>query len=177
VTRLLRALLAGILLSSLFVAASASPAVAVIQTVQCLGTYEATYNPGMTFEQQEINSTTSSDYTCTSTDPTIEGTSTGVHATIDTSCLELLRLPSAGQTTLTWNTGETTVYRWNATGSHVDETTFVYVVGEVVAGKFLGARVFRVSASVPSELESQCRSSEGLTHVEGNATLTITKLL
>lgn len=178
--RLLQSAIAGALVSSLFLAVGASPAAAVVQLAACSGEYEASYNPGVNYEVQEIQSFTTSTYDCTLIS-VLEVTHTTatvvVGATITTSCLDLLEAPGSGQGSLTWGTGETTVYDWTATASQAGDTTVVTVIGTVVAGKFLGAKIVRASTFVQQTLESECGSPDGLTYVQGDATLTVTKLL
>lgn len=177
--RLLRMILGTALLLPIGLAASASPAAAFGKVTHCSGTYLETYEPGITNTPQDVQATTSSNYTsCTSTDHSITSASSATGGTIpDAACVDLFQPPSSGQTTLTWNTGETTVYNWTATAVQLGDTTLVIVTGTVIAGKFLGAKILRKNTFIQQTLESQCATSQGLQQTSGPATLTITKLL
>jgi hypothetical protein len=145
--------------------------------VLCSGSYETTYNPGLTFEAQDVEVTAHTSYNCLLHPKVASGSAqAGPFTQTDASCVDLLQGVSSGLTTVTWNTGETTTYAWQATAAQIGGNVVVTATGTVVAGKFLGKAVLRQTVAFQSEIQSACGSENGLEQVSGSATLSITGL-
>lgn len=175
--RWMRALATGILVlgisASLTAAIAASASATTLLT--CTGSYQINYDPGLTYTPQNVNFSATSTYSpCVGSQTVSSGESHASGGPIPSlSCLDLLSGFDAGQTTVTWNTGETTQYNWTSTSVEVGGNDVTTTVGRVVSGKYNGAHVLRVSVSSLGTLLNACSSPGGLQTETGTVSLTI----
>ncbi|MEV0323025.1 hypothetical protein ACIBKX_32845 [Streptomyces sp. NPDC050658] len=167
----------GIALSACLLQASPAAAVTLLN---CTGSYSTTYDPGLTYDPQPVTYDTSSTYgqpggLCLGGGAVKSGTSSLTDAQLPSaSCVDLLGSTVTGETTVTWNTGETSRYTWSSTAADVLGTLVTTTTGTVVEGKYLGGSVQRISIAPNLQvLENACNSPQGLTSDSGTVTLTI----
>jgi hypothetical protein len=172
--RLIPALGAGILLLVSMVIVSAAPATAGITLLSCTGSYHTTYDPGLTYTPQTVEFSTTNNYTiCLLSPPITSGQSQASGPIPSASCTDLFSGGDSGQTTVTWNTGETTTYNWTALAEEIGGNLVDTETGHVVSGKFAGDLVVRTSVTSISMIENGCSTPQGLQDQTGTVTLLI----
>ncbi|MFY1830759.1 hypothetical protein ACN47A_32920 [Myxococcus fulvus] len=93
------------------------------------------------------------------------------------SCSDLTHVGSVVPSTVTWNTGETSSLETRLLRVATQGTlTVVTHVGTVVAGKFQGAIANRTLTFLTVDLTGGCLAGEGLSSINGQDTLTLTRL-
>jgi hypothetical protein len=143
----------------------------------CTGSYEATYDPGLTNTPQAVHLETHSTYSTCLLGGTVTSGSSGISINLPSaSCADLLSSTDTGNTTVTWNTAETTTYHWSSTAVDLFGTLISTTTGQVTSGKYLNGQVQRISISPNLQLSNACNSASGLTEESGTVTLTIQSL-
>jgi hypothetical protein len=172
--RLIRALGAGILILSSVVILSAVPATAGVTLLSCTGSYHTTYDPGLTYTPQTVQFSTTNNYTiCLLSPPITSGQSQASGQIPSATCLNLFSGGDSGQTTVTWNTGQTTTYNWTAVTEEIGGILVDTETGKVVSGKFIGDLVVRTSVTSISMIVNGCNTPHGLQNETGTVTLLI----
>jgi hypothetical protein len=172
--RRIPALGAGILILISTVIVSAAPASAGVTLLSCTGSYQTTYDPGLTYTPQTVEFSTTNNYTiCLLSPPITSGQSQASGPIPSASCTDLFSGGDSGQTTVTWNTGETTTYNWTALAEEIGGNLVDTETGKVVSGKFTGDLVVRTSVTSISMIVNSCNTPEGLQDETGTVSILI----
>ncbi|MCE9671043.1 hypothetical protein LY474_24845 [Myxococcus stipitatus] len=90
------------------------------------------------------------------------------------SCADLARA-GVGRQVVTWNTAETSTLLMGRSRVSIEgATTIVTQTGTVLSGKYEGATAVRTATFLRSDIEAGCYSAQGLTHLRGQVTLSMT---
>ncbi|AKF84570.1 hypothetical protein MFUL124B02_00965 [Myxococcus fulvus 124B02] len=93
------------------------------------------------------------------------------------SCSDLTDIGTVAMPMVLWNTGETSSLKTTQVRVATQGTlTVVTGVGTVVAGKFQGAIANRTLTFLTADLTEGCLAGEGLSSINGQDTLTLTRL-
>lgn len=164
---------------------AAAPAAAADENgtyLQCTGTLDNTYDPGLTFEDQDVTTTTSYHYGYTvpcRTDATkiTRGSRTATGTTIN-NCADLL-LPVTGTSSINWHNSQdeeidsTSTFTFTSYGTQSGLTTTWVLEGTITSGRFTGQPIRRVTTVLATDVTGSCASPDGLTETHGSTVLTI----
>ncbi|MFC0862206.1 hypothetical protein ACFHYQ_07845 [Sphaerimonospora cavernae] len=140
--------------------------------LQCQGIETVTYNPGVTFQQRDIDMTIDAQFnSCIDGAGEVTSGSYGNQATVFVGCNELLG-GFEGKRTVTWSTGDTSVIEESGSSTAVAGQVITTTTGKVVQGRFQGRSTLHVS-TLPQPGLLQCLTT-GFTSATGVTTLTIT---
>lgn len=165
--------LAGIALAAAMIVFAAPQAHADPVDLACVGTRTVTWSPGLTLVERDVTTNISTIYgSCTSpVAPEItSGTSFGSFQETS-SCLTGLQ-PAAGQTTIHWNTGETSTFSFNVTITRVGGNAVITSTGAITAGKFTGSTAEQVVTNATLDT-LDCLQPGGVTSATGALTFTV----
>lgn len=156
------------------VAGAAAASAATLVDLTCLGTNDATFSPGLTFTTQTVDIEAEGAYTdCVGDSEVAPGTYTATGE----GTMSCLAGGHAGEFTITWNTGEhSTIAFTNTVAVRPGGEVVVVATGEVLAGKFDGARydgTFTLFHLDPLA----CLHPPGVGSASGPTTLVFTSLL
>ncbi|QFZ20889.1 hypothetical protein [Saccharothrix syringae] len=139
----------------------------------CAGTETVTYSPGLlltpTPQTIGVNHVLAPCIPATVPGPTSGTTSASVQRTA--SCLDLAE-PGTGQTTITWNTGQSSTFTYNRTVTNIGGNAVTTLTGAITSGLFTGDAAVSVITG-PTINPLDCLHP-GLTRRTGVVTLTIT---
>jgi hypothetical protein len=167
--------IAAALLAAGAAALAAGPSQASVSLLSCTGTYQTTYTPGLTYTPQNVEFATVNHYSrCLLHPPVSSGSSQASGPIPGASCNDLLSGGDQGSTTVTWNTGQQTVYSWTAVAEEIGGNFIDTETGKATSGLFTGDTVVRQSVTSLSEINNGCNSPGGLTDETGAVTLLIT---
>ncbi|MFY1832054.1 hypothetical protein ACN47A_39505 [Myxococcus fulvus] len=172
---------------SLFCAALVAPTSAVLAAepviVICeLGTSTRTFSPAATTTPQDIDVTTSSEFSNCLTvlgQPTLKGNvTTGPYERTGLTCSNPLATGS-GEATITWNTGEFSKFDYTSVDVNVaGAATVVTYAGTVLHGKYYGSTATWTITYTTALLNLACTlNPAGVSSLGGIAQLTITRVL
>ncbi|MCY1036120.1 hypothetical protein OV207_32095 [Corallococcus sp. BB11-1] len=136
------------------------------------GELTTTYSPGITYTPRTSTVSVSGRFSCLtlSGEAVSSATVSAASPPVTITCANLLSGGFA-QTTLTWNTGETSVLALNVQKVELNGTTTVQTFNGVVAsGKFFGANVVRAVTYLTTDLSASCSSPNGLTQTRSLST-------
>ncbi|MQA90156.1 MAG: hypothetical protein GEU90_07965 [Gemmatimonas sp.] len=155
-------------------AASPAQAMAGLVNLTCLGTNDAQFSPGLTFQTQTVDIEAEGEYTtCLSSDPAV---TSGIYTASGEGTLSCLAGGHAGQFTITWNTGESsTVEFTNSLALRPGGQTVVTATGTVIGGKFVGDRFDGTFTLFQLDVLA-CLTPQGVRSASGPATLLFTSL-
>jgi hypothetical protein len=177
-----RFVVAPVLLASLLVGlqaatvGTASTASADVADATCVGTQTTTYSPGLTLVPAQQNIQISWIYApCVSaSEPAISSGLSSATRQASVSCLSIGQVGSSIRV-ITWNTGQTSTFSYNAMSSIVNGDTVVTLTGSITAGLFTGDAAEEVIVS-PSLNLLGCLTPPGITSLFSTTTLVITSL-
>ena len=148
---------------------------ASVTLLSCIGSYQTTYDPGLTNTPQNVNFATTNTYSlCLGHRPVRSGTSHASGPIPGASCTDLFSGGDQGSTTVTWNNGQQTVYSWTGVAEEIGGNLIDTETGTVTSGLFTGDAVVRQSVTLLSEINNGCNSPGGLTDETGTVALLIT---
>lgn len=139
----------------------------------CTGTQDVTYSPGLTLAPTTQDATAHNIYIACVSSRVHSGERIGTNHQV-LSCLDLAE-SSSGSTTITWNTGDTSLFTFNRTVTHAGGNTIVTFTGIIAAGLFAGDGALEVVTGPDLNL-LDCLTPPGVTHRAGVTELTITHL-
>lgn len=140
--------------------------------LQCQGIETVTYNPGVIFQQRDIEITVDGQFnSCIDGAGEVTSGSYGSQFTIFVGCTELLG-GFQGKRTVTWSTGDYSVIEETGNSTAVAGQVITTTIGKVVEGRFQGHNTLHVS-TLPQPGLLQCLTT-GFTNATGVTTLTIT---
>lgn len=134
--------------------------------VSCVTTGTATYTPGLLLTPQTV--TVDAGYTlapCVSGDPTLTSGTVDEGGTGTRSCLDLAASRS-GTSTIHWNNGQTSTFRYDLVVNNVAGQLVLVATGTVTAGLFAGSAVVRQSTQ-PAVNVLDCLQPPGITRRSG----------
>jgi hypothetical protein len=172
-------LLSLLLLAGLSVArpvVSASSSATGLIDVNCSGTVNQTWTPGLKLLPQSVNYSNTTEYTsCTSSDPDITAGSISFTGTFTDSCLA--NIAPTGEFTVEWSDGTNSTLNLQGAGINVvgNVQTFT-AIGTVTSGRFAGDQAVMVSTYLVTQLAG-CLTPEGLTQLSGSTSLLLTDIL
>jgi len=140
-----------------------SPASALTIDNACAGTVTTAYSPGFTLTPQTVSYSSTAAVNCTG-DPNVTSGGYTSAGQITINCG--LSMPSFNsQTTITWNTTETSTMAISSlVGINAVGVLTITITGEVIAGKFLGDDYTSVLVAAPTS--GNCLFG-GVTQVQG----------
>ncbi|WP_027008490.1 hypothetical protein [Conexibacter woesei] len=150
------------------------PSAHALDLTTCTGTENATYTPGELLTTRSTAVAYANTYSCTSTDPTITGLTSGGSYTADLSCLSVPTLTTGMRHQIHWNNGDTS----NTTST---ERAYTTVAGQTIetsvshvdSGKFAGDEVVQTLTNPALDL-LRCLAEPGVTSKQGVLTMTVT---
>jgi len=137
----------------------------------CTGTQDATYSPGLTLVPTTQDIVTHHVYGACVSSRVHAGERTGTNHQVQ-SCLTLVE-SSTGTSTVIWDTGDTSVFTFNRTVTHVGGNTVTTYTGTIATGLFAGDGATEVVTGPELNLLA-CLTPPGVTHRGGVTVLTIT---
>jgi hypothetical protein len=169
-----RFVIAPVLLASLLVGlqaatvGTASTASADVADATCVGTQTTTYSPGLTLVPTQQNIQISWIYApCVSvSEPAISSALSSATRQAPVSCLSIGQVGSSVRV-ITWNTGQTSTFSYNAMSSIVNGDTVVTLTGSITAEEVIVS---------PSLNLLGCLTPPGITSLFSTTTLVITSL-
>jgi hypothetical protein len=172
-------LLSLLLLAGLSVArpvVSAKSSAASLIDVNCSGTVNQTWTPGLKILPRSVTYSNTTEFTsCTSSDPDITAGGISFSGTFTNSCLA--NLGATGEFTVEWSDGTNSTLNLQGAGVNVVGNVQVFTaVGTVTSGKFTGDQAVMVSAYLVTQLAA-CLTPEGLTQLSGSTSLILTDVL
>ncbi|NOK16376.1 hypothetical protein [Corallococcus carmarthensis] len=143
--------------------------------VQCSGTVNQTWKPGLQLLPRMVAYTNTSHYDqCNTSVPTLTSGSIHVSASFNNSCLANV---GPSQATLQWNDGSASTFTFQGVGVNVVGNAQVFVsLGQVQSGRFAGDQVVLINSFLSTAFAA-CATPQGLTSLAGSTTLTFTRLL
>lgn len=150
----------------------AAPAKAQAIDINCSGTVQQTWSPGLKLLPQLVDYSNTTEYTtCTSTDPDITEGAIFVTAEYTDSCLA--NVGTTGEFTVEWSDGTSSTMALEAVGINVVGTVQIFTaIGTVSAGRFLGDQAVMVNTYVVTQLAA-CLTPQGLTELSGSTSLVL----
>ena len=180
--RLTVAALATGIVVGLAVLVPASPASASSAIVACTGTDHVTFSPPVTSTPTSTTLTVLSTYTCTTIgSPTVNSATISITLPfpITLDCDEVLSglNGSTGPLGVTWDTGSS-VATVSAANVNIQGTVQIATnTGTVTSGLFTGGTFQQEATLSNTDISTGCLSEEGLSEIDGTATIAIVKLL
>lgn len=160
------------LISCAAVTVTPSPVTAAAGYINCAGTTQVTYNPGITLEPKPVHATETNRLNlCTSTVPGLVSGMNVLEYQADWSCLTVLHSGPATYA-FEWNNGTSSTLSINFTVTSGGGQVVSTVHGSVVAGVLDGAAVEGTWTFLQPNAV-QCATPEGITEEFGTVTLTI----
>lgn len=142
-----------------------------LNNINCTGTQQSTYSPGLTYEAQLVDFSVIQTMACTSlTDPEIVSAVRSTSGTVSRSCNDLLNGVTAVLDIL-WSTGETSQATTNVTLSYTGGQYILAGTGVITSGKFLGSPT--TDEVILAGDITACSTPEGLTTLHGPAAFTV----
>jgi hypothetical protein len=171
----------GLFAASVLALTHSDPVQAQTSVTTCAGTSQAAYSPGLTLMPRTTSTTFSETYgICTSTSqPAIASATTPSKMVVEErSCATPLDALGPVTQTVTWNTGQTSTFQYTAVVTNVAGVSQVTGTGIVTSGLFQGASVVKVviRANLDPLQTLACATPDGLTEINGTASLTFTQL-
>ena len=172
--KLRSAVVATALSGALLMGVSASSAGANPVEMTCAAQQRTTYSPGVTLLPSPQTVQVSGTFIrCASPSrPDITGGSVSFSFQATRSCLSIDQTTS-GTSGITWNTGESTIYKYDSTTATIAGQIVVTISGTVISGPFQRNRITVVLAS-PVVNVLKCLTPPGITSRVGVGTLVIT---
>ncbi len=172
VIRVLRVLVA--VATALAVGVPVGTAAADPLDLVCAGTQTVTYSPGLTLVPTSQTITVQAIYSpCVSaSQPAVTAGQAGVTTHEVRSCLDVAE-PGGATRFITWNTGQTSTFLYNAIVNTVGGNTVVTLTGTITAGLFAGDSAVQVIVG-PTLDTLSCLIPPGITSRFSVTTLTIT---
>ncbi|WP_434385047.1 hypothetical protein [Melittangium boletus] len=148
--------------------------------VSCpLGSVTTSFSPGLRQQSQDVTVATQSAFNSCLTvlgEPVVWATAIEHTSRKDQGC-GLLRTGLSSETTLRWNTGETSELTFSLYAVDVQGLLTVETYnGVVTEGKYAGATAVRTITYVNTDFIGGCLSVEGLTQAHGISNLVLTLL-
>ncbi|GGQ26054.1 hypothetical protein [Streptomyces mutabilis] len=159
-------------MSTMSATASASVRVPPLEVVQCTGTENTTYSPGVLFQAREITLSTTGTFTsCLDATGQVASGGYGEQFTLFVGCNDLLG-PFTGRRAITWNTGDTSVITGSGSSTAIAGQVITTFTGTVTQGPFQGSSAVQ-TITLPQLNTIKCLTT-GITDATGITTLTLT---
>lgn len=157
-------------------ASARSYAQADLSDVDCSGTVNQTWTPGLKFLPQLVNYSNTTEYTsCTSSDPDITAGGVSFSREFTNGCLG--NIGAKGQFTVDWSDGTTSTLNLQGAGIKVVGDVQVFTAaGTVTSGRFVGDQAAMVNTYVFTQLAGRLTPA-GLTQLSGSTSLVLADIL
>lgn len=136
------------------------------------GTQDVTYSPGLTLVPTTADVTARLIYTTCVSSRVHTGERIGTNPV--QSCLTVNQ-SNSGSTTITWDTGDTSVFTFDHTVTHVGGNAVAAFTGTITTGLFASDSAIEVVTGAELNL-LDCLVPPGVTHRSGVTVLTITSV-
>lgn len=171
--RLIRAVVTVVTVAAVTIPFAGITASADTVDAVCTGTQDATFAPGLTLVPTTEDIVTHHHYGACVSSRVHTGERIGTNHQVQ-SCLTLVE-SSSGTSTITWDTGDDSVFMFNRTVTHVGGNTVTTYTGTITAGLFAGDTAVEVVTGPELNL-LDCLTPPGVTHRSGVTALTITSI-
>ncbi|RMQ49240.1 hypothetical protein ALQ04_00260 [Pseudomonas cichorii] len=146
-----------------------------VSLVECIGTHQANWSPGLTNTEHLVNVSTTSNWNCLL--PVGASASSVQEFQATFSCQSLFLQTQPITWTIKWNDGVTSTYEFMAQVNNIlNLETFIISNGKITNGRYKNASartVFELK-NLKSILNNDCNQPTGVTQVSGVAKLVIT---
>ncbi|MEU1631071.1 hypothetical protein ABZ746_38690 [Streptomyces sp. NPDC020096] len=144
----------------------------------CAGSVQANFNPGLTFEAQTVNVSTTARYpTCANLSGNGKQLAVATESFSGTGTADCLTGVVGGSGTINWASGDTSGFTYQVTVSgRPDGVLELLATGSITSGLFKGDKLTENITNIPN-VRTQCLSENGMTNASGTDDLVISPVV